>query len=460
MQWSRRSAGSTCACVLSVSVLAGWFSTATAESTGRQEQGITESGASYLMKLPPKWNKTVLVFSHGYNPGPSNPPSVATKESEEELLKRGFALIGSSYATTGWAVEDAVRDQLATLDKFEQSFGHPKTVIAWGSSMGGLVTIALLEKYPHRFSAGLPMCGSVGGALGMMNGAFDAAYVLTTLIHTPSPPHIIHVSPPAAPEVLDETQAVKVLIESALATPEGHARATLAAVIAQVPPWTDPKKPEPDAGDFEARQTNMIRALPFGSFFPRSDIERRAGGNVSWNEGINYETQLEKTGQRQLVEEAYRRAKLDLSQDLATLAASPRVALEEQPADYLLSNYTPSGRLSKPVLAVHTMYDPLTTISHERSFQDAVAKAGRKQNLRVAVIREAGHCNFTAQETVASIEALEFRVKTGSWRMASEQALNHSVQGLGGQGRFVPFEAVPMLRECSQLSCPGLLPAH
>jgi dipeptidyl aminopeptidase/acylaminoacyl peptidase len=66
----------------------------------------------------------------------------------EALLAAGFALAGSSHATTGYAVEDALRDQRDVLDVFHQQVGKPARTIAWGSSLGGMVTAALLERSP------------------------------------------------------------------------------------------------------------------------------------------------------------------------------------------------------------------------------------------------------------------------------------------------------------------------
>jgi hypothetical protein len=91
--------------------------------------------------LPADWNGTVLLYSHGYTPpgvpnAARNTPDDTTKSL---LLKQGYALTGSSYATTGWAVTEAVPDQLATLDTFTARFVRAGQTIAWGTSYDGLV---------------------------------------------------------------------------------------------------------------------------------------------------------------------------------------------------------------------------------------------------------------------------------------------------------------------------------
>jgi len=53
-------------------------------------------------------------------PGPGLPES----GPPDEPLAEGYALIDSSYATNGWAVTDAVPDQLATLDLFTEKVRH------------------------------------------------------------------------------------------------------------------------------------------------------------------------------------------------------------------------------------------------------------------------------------------------------------------------------------------------
>lgn len=54
----------------------------------------------------------------------------------------------------------------------------------------------------------------------------------------------------------------------------------------------------------------------------RADLERRAGGNPSWNVGVDYGRQLAHSPNRDLVRRAYREAGLSLHADLHRLAAA------------------------------------------------------------------------------------------------------------------------------------------
>src|SRR5437773_12260011 len=92
------------------------------------------------------------------------------------MLSSGFALAGSSYAATGWAISEALPDQIAVLDLFNQLVGTPKSTIAWGHSLGGMVTAGLIERYPDRFDAALPMCGVLSGGVAAWNTALDFGF--------------------------------------------------------------------------------------------------------------------------------------------------------------------------------------------------------------------------------------------------------------------------------------------
>lgn len=71
--------------------------------------GTQADGATFLIEVPPNWNGTVVLYSHGYVvPGSPNPATdVGDPVTRDFLLSNGYALAGSSYATTGWALQQA-----------------------------------------------------------------------------------------------------------------------------------------------------------------------------------------------------------------------------------------------------------------------------------------------------------------------------------------------------------------
>ncbi len=114
--------------------------------------GTLPDNSTYLIESPPNWNGTLLLYSHGYvGPGSPNPAlDVSDPVTGGFLLSQGFALAGSSFASSGWDVHDALIDQIAVLDAFDNLAGTPALTIAWGHSLGGLVTAALIQQYPER----------------------------------------------------------------------------------------------------------------------------------------------------------------------------------------------------------------------------------------------------------------------------------------------------------------------
>jgi Prolyl oligopeptidase family len=147
--------------------------------------GTLSDGATYEIQCPAgAWNGTLFLYSHGYVvPGSANPAvDAGDPVTGGWMLDHGYALAGSSYATTGWAIQQALPDQIDTLDAFDQAFGSPANTVAWGHSLGGIITAGLIQRYPGRFSAALPMCGVLSGGVATWNTALDAEFAFQQLI--------------------------------------------------------------------------------------------------------------------------------------------------------------------------------------------------------------------------------------------------------------------------------------
>src|SRR5271165_1772220 len=155
-----------------------------AQASVKTYKGKFSDGATYLIQVPSNWNGTLVLYSHGYViPGFSNPAlDVGDPITGAYLLANGYALAGSSYATTGWAFQQALPDQVEVLDTFKTLVGTPARTIAWGHSLGGMVTAGLVQRYPTRFEAALPMCGVVAGSVGTWNEALDSAFAFDILL--------------------------------------------------------------------------------------------------------------------------------------------------------------------------------------------------------------------------------------------------------------------------------------
>jgi len=424
---------------------------ALSETPVQEAAGKLTSGALWAARVPTPWNGTVLLYSHGYALTIKT-PELAPPGLESWLLDHGYALAASSYSKPGWALAEAVPDQLATLESFAQHFGEPKRTIAWGNSMGGLVTVALAEHHPKRIDGALPSCGSIAGSLAMMNLALDGAFAFTTLIAPDSGIAVVRTGDDRV-----NAERARVSVEGAVRSPAGRARLALAATLAQMPSWTDPGTPEPGADEAEAQLDQMARSFVAGVFLPRADQEQRAGGVFSWNTGINYRQQLERSGRRGWVEYFYKKAGLSLDQDLTTLAGARRITADPAAVDYMRAHYAPTGELAVPMLSYHTLGDGMTVPAMQSAYRQAVTQAGTTALFRAAWVHGAGHCAFQPAEHIGALQTLESRLNSGQWSVAPTDLNARAASSALGMGRFVDYEAPNFLRPCSasQQRCEG-----
>src|SRR5215218_8112386 len=166
--------------LITIAIVAGLvagFGTAVGSARAAAPRTLTGKigQAAYRIQVPEPWNGTLVLYSHGYVvPGQPNPPYEASDPlTGAALLAQGYALAGSSYSGTGWVVEQALQDQIALLDLFAAQVGAPQRTIAWGDSLGGMITAGLVQRYPGRFAGALPMCGVLMGGVAVWNGGLD-----------------------------------------------------------------------------------------------------------------------------------------------------------------------------------------------------------------------------------------------------------------------------------------------
>src|SRR5204863_9678835 len=216
---------------------------------------------------------------HGYvSPDSTSNPArdVGDPVTRAWMLGHGYALAGSSYASTGWVIEHALPDQINTLNAFGSLYGQPRTTVAWGHSLGGIITAGLLQDYPGRFSAALPMCGVLSGGVATWNTALDNEFAYQQLID-PSV-QAVNITNPTA----NLTGAIAAAT-AAQQTPQGRARLALTAALGDTPGWFTPLSSEPPPTDFadqEANQFSWETQVDFPFIFAfRAELEARAGGN-------------------------------------------------------------------------------------------------------------------------------------------------------------------------------------
>jgi pimeloyl-ACP methyl ester carboxylesterase len=459
------------------SAIVAVFVLAIADTSLAQANVITKTdtlkdGATYLIQVPYNWNGTLFLYSHGYvEPGASNPAvDVGDPDTGAFLLASGFALAGSSYATTGWAIHEALKDQIAVLDVFDKLFPHPAATIAWGHSLGGIITAGLIQRNPKRFTAAQPMCGVLSGGVATWNTALDGEFVFETLLAPNIGLQVVDILNPDANLLLAEKA-----LAAAQATPQGRARIALGAALSDTPGWFTPTTPEPSPTDFTSQEANQFlwdQQIDFPFVFAfRAELEARAGGNVSWNTGVDYRQQLAKSVDRDEVWALYQTAGLSLDADLDTLNQAARIKANPSAVEYLKQNIIFNGQIDIPVLTMHTKGDGLVVVENESAYQDVVDRVDDNSRLlRQTFIDRAGHCAFTPAETIAAVETLLQRLETGHWPSIEANLLNGDAASLGPQFNifavgttivptppaFIDFTPAPYLRPFDAFAHPCL----
>ena len=208
------------------------IATAPAQAATACALGATCNGAlsgklgdsPFQIRMPAKFNGTVLLYSHGYRfsgpipaafAGPtalaltnnpaytqiSNPaftpafgspiayqannnPEVAPAEAvAQALLAQGYALAGTGYARQGWAAAEGVEagENLITYIRGGGISGV-KNVRVWGPSLGALVSATIAERNPGKVQSAMPFCGALAGPIQAFSNATTVLFTWKQLI--------------------------------------------------------------------------------------------------------------------------------------------------------------------------------------------------------------------------------------------------------------------------------------
>ena len=396
----------------------------TAQTGSGEEGGKLPDGTAYLMKVPQKWNGT-LVRDLDYATGANNPRYVL-------LLERGYALAGTGRHPLRAlrydpAVEIANLDRV--LDLFTKRFRRPDRVIQFGCSGGGAVTLGVAEDFSTRIDGAVAMAAHI--PVWQMNTFLDGWFALKALVAPELP--IVDLPFEGNGNVRsDIPEAWRRAINNAQQTPEGRARIALAFTVGQWPAWVNGLTSEPDLKDADALQHAMYHAVfqnasdPGGNSRVRKELAAQ-GQQLSWNTGVDYREFFDNGNDafKVAVRRLYQDAGLNLDDDLKRINALPRVSA----SPYALEWWNAPGRTAKgtpriPLLRLHEIGDPQIPPSLVQGYDDLI-RANRKEDLyRTAYVHAASHCGYTAAEAAAAIETMMRRLQTGQWGSTDPASLN------------------------------------
>jgi hypothetical protein len=415
--------------------------------------GTLADGTTWIADVPANWNGTLLLYSHGF--GPLVAADAPDPTTQAALLARGYALAGSSYDPSGseWALDTAVSDQFGTLQAVESGVlpGRPREVLAFGTSMGGLISSLEAQDGAGRIDGALTTCGIVAGGINLNEYQLDGEYALAQLLLPGQQVQLVGFA--NANDALSTAATLQAAAAQAQQTAAGRARLALALAFINVPTW-DPSQTAPaPASDPTAQEAAQYDVEFTGSFSTldfiesgRVSIDQADGGSANWTAGTNFAAVLGRSPYQAEVAALYRTAGLNLRADLNDLTRHADITADQAAVRSLAETSVPTGHLAVPELDLHTIGDQLVAVQQENDYARQVRAAGDGNLLRQAFVASYGHCNFSPAELVAGVLALGHRVSTGQWGQETQPSqLNQVASRLNlGAAQFTSYYPGPL----------------
>jgi pimeloyl-ACP methyl ester carboxylesterase len=344
-------------------------------AVGLCHDGTLPSGALSRICVPASgWNGDLVVWAHGYTA--FNEPldfqnlNFADGTYLPDLIQSlGFAFATTSYRQNGLAILEGVDDISELVLAFPGVAGRgARRTFLTGASEGGIVTALAVERSPQLYSGGIAACGPVGDFRYQLNYWGDFRVLFDYFFPGVIPGSAIKV-PPGVIENWEELYlpAIRLAVEANPSAARQLIRASKAAV--------DPADP--------STTSKTIINLLWYNVFATNDGVAKLGGNPFDNRGRWY------WGSNN---------DLLLNLSVKRYSADP-VALNA------LTAYQTSGRLTRPLITLHTTGDEIIPYLHEYLYLGK-ARTGAGGALLPITVQRYGHCNFTPQEAVNSFALL------------------------------------------------------
>lgn len=329
-------------------------------------------GVPYRIDVPASWNHSLVMFFHGYSETPVVfKTSGGLNEVTGPVLERDFAIAQSGYSEPGWALAEAVPESEALRQYFVKKYGKVTESFAVGVSMGGAIVMETIERNPKPYAGVLDLCGAVGPTY----EAFQRRFAWRSAFDFYFP----GIMPPLVP-----------------VPAEYHESAALRArILAAI-------KANPMAATAMRELTglhtdeDLMRDVSYFTFVI-TDMQHRSGGNPFDNRNTIYVGTTPGS----------------TASDEALNDGVKRYSAEESARRYLVAHYTPTGKVTKPMLAVHTTYDPLIPGWTLSRYHDIIAEAGYGDNFVQQYVHRDGHCAISPRQVGVSLDELTEWVRAG-----------------------------------------------
>lgn len=325
------------------------------------------NGAKFRIDVPENWNGGLVMYCHGYSAKPGSFGNPKLSAVLTVFVEEGYALAQSGYAGGGWAVAEAMQDTEALRRYFANKYGKPKETYVTGHSMGGHLTVAMVESFPNAYDGGLEMCGPIGPAHWFFLNRVFAMRVVFDYYFPGALPSPVKVPADFAMGPERNAEILKLL----------ESKPEQAAAVRRFSGIKDNK--------------GLAATIVFWTYILK-DLGERGGGNPFDNRNMIYEN----TGDDNAVNEGVE-----------------RYAADARAAEYVRRYYTPTGRLTRPLLGIHTTYDPLVPPWQANAYETIAEDGGGQDLFVLQYVKRDGHCAILADEVRRGFRALREWKATG-----------------------------------------------
>ena len=398
-----------------------------------REWGVLE-GAGFRLEIPDDWNGDLVMYAHGFR-GPDDDDNAAGRVCAAEievsnpplrqyLLENGYAWAASSYFRNCYDVKAGVEDTNRLAHEFRARHGgHGNTYIT-GQSMGGHITAAAIEQFPNfrcpqgrrgrwcrilaryfgritggvRYDGAVPMCGNLGD-VELFDYFLDYVQPARQLGLGASP------FPPPADGLVTELPTV-------IATLSGPG---YVPGVAQYP-FLRGSEGDTLKGILENISGGPRPAYEQGFFFWESFffLYGLAGTGDGTLPGVVDEVLTDNVSTVYQADQdpALTPVEQDLNDQVGRVAKDPTAnpflgpfRLQDVPVL--------RGRISQPVVSIHTLGDLFVPFSMEQVYGERVARRGNDDLLVQRATRDIFHCGSNVAEQAEAFADMVSWVETG-----------------------------------------------
>lgn len=329
------------------------------------------SGGVYRMEVPRTWNGGLVMYAHGYR-GEGPDIFVSNSPIRAYLIANGYAWAASSYRGNSYRPDWGVDDTLALREMFIAEFGQPRWTIIEGTSMGGHVTVASLELHPGVYQGALSECGVMTG-IGVLDYLLAYAAAADFISGIP-----LLDSPDAATFMARSQQFVEVMGRPGAFTEKGRRFDSVVKYLM--------------GGDLPQRtQGLMARYTQNLGTAGNPNAATSPGARARTNRNVRYR-----------IDPGLDITEEELNQGIRRIGPADGSRSAEENA--VFADFT--GRITVPVLSLHTTGDAFVPFSLEQEYRGKTMAAGTSDLLVQRGIRRPMHCQFEAAELTRAFDDL------------------------------------------------------